>query len=116
MNERLEKMNAVAVGIDALICELTARIRALERLNSIAPPGCCGPDLIVVLSMRQRQVMDLIVAGYMNKEIAWRLGISQRTVENHRATVMKKTGAKSLPDLIHLVMKSVPRREMLAVP
>src|SRR5260370_561601 len=50
----------------------------------------------------------LIVAGHLNKEIAWRLGISQRTVENHRATVMKKSGAKSLPDLIHLVMKSVP--------
>jgi two-component system CheB/CheR fusion protein len=63
---------------------------------------------IAGLTSRQRQVMDLIVAGHLNKEIAWRLGISQRTVENHRATVMKKTGAKSLPDLIHLVMKSVP--------
>ena len=63
---------------------------------------------IAGLTLRQRQVMDLIVAGHLNKEIAWRLGISQRTVENHRATVMKKTGAKSLPDLIHLVMKSVP--------
>ena len=49
--------------------------------------------------------MDLVVAGHMNKEIAWRLGISQRTVELHRANVMKKTGAKSLPDLIQLVIR-----------
>jgi two-component system CheB/CheR fusion protein len=56
------------------------------------------------LTMRQRQVMDEVIAGHANKEIAARLGISQRTVENHRAAVMTRTKASSLPDLIRLVM------------
>jgi two-component system CheB/CheR fusion protein len=82
---------------------LTSRERqAMDQIVAVTAQRIAG------LTARQRQVMDLIVAGHLNKEIAWRLGISQRTVENHRATVMKKTGAKSLPDLIHLVMKSVP--------
>jgi len=67
---------------------------------------------IAGLTSRQRQGMDLIVAGYSNKEIAWRLGISRRTVENHRATVMERTGAKSLPDLIYLAMKSLPAESL----
>jgi two-component system CheB/CheR fusion protein len=67
---------------------------------------------IAALTPRQRQIMDLIVCGYSNKEIAWRLGISRRTVENHRATVMERTGAKSLPDLIYLAMKSLPAESL----
>jgi two-component system CheB/CheR fusion protein len=51
------------------------------------------------LTSRQRQIMDLVLAGQPSKNIAADLGISQRTVENHRASIMKKTGSKSLPAL-----------------
>ncbi len=51
------------------------------------------------LTARQRQIMDLVLAGHPSKNIAADLGISQRTVENHRASIMKKTGSKSLPAL-----------------
>ena len=54
------------------------------------------------LTNRQREILGLVVAGHPNKEIAARLGINQRTVESHRAIVMKKTGAKSLADLVRL--------------
>ena len=54
---------------------------------------------IAALTPRQHQVMDFVLAGHPSKNIAADLGISQRTVENHRAAVMHKMGAKSLPEL-----------------
>jgi two-component system response regulator FixJ len=57
------------------------------------------------LSARQRQVMDLAVKGYSNKEIAQELGISPRTVETYRAWVMEKTGARNLADLVRFAMR-----------
>jgi two-component system CheB/CheR fusion protein len=56
------------------------------------------------LTPRQRQIMDLVLAGQSSKNIAADLGISQRTVENHRASIMKKTGSKSLPALARLAL------------
>jgi two-component system CheB/CheR fusion protein len=56
------------------------------------------------LTLRQRQVMDLVIAGHPSKNIAVDLGISQRTVDNHRAAVMKKTGSKSLPALVRTAL------------
>ena len=56
------------------------------------------------LTLRQRQIMELVLAGHHSKNIAADLGISQRTVENHRAAIMKKTGSKSLPALARLVL------------
>ncbi|WP_370678271.1 CheR family methyltransferase [Pleomorphomonas sp. PLEO] len=56
------------------------------------------------LTSRQHQIMDLVLAGHPSKNIAADLGISQRTVENHRAAIMKKTGARSLPELARLAV------------
>ena len=59
---------------------------------------------IAGLTQRQRQVMELVLAGQPSKIIAADLSISQRTVENHRASIMKKTGSKSLPALARLAL------------
>ena len=56
------------------------------------------------LTPRQHEIMDMVLAGQPSKNIAADLGISQRTVENHRAAIMKKTGAKSLPALARLAL------------
>ena len=56
------------------------------------------------LTMRQRQIMELVLAGSASKKIAMQLGISQRTVENHRASIMQRTGATSLPALARLAL------------
>jgi two-component system CheB/CheR fusion protein len=56
------------------------------------------------LTARQRQILDLVLAGHPSKNIATDLGISQRTVENHRAAIMRKTGSKSLPALVRTAL------------
>jgi two-component system CheB/CheR fusion protein len=56
------------------------------------------------LTARQQTIMEMVLAGNPSKNIAADLGISQRTVENHRASIMKKTGAKSLPALARLAL------------
>ena len=80
--------------------------RALARESSPnrSPSAQAAAERLAGLTVRQQQVMDQVIAGHANKEIAARLGISQRTVENHRAAVMTRTKASSLPDLIRLVM------------
>jgi two-component system response regulator FixJ len=57
------------------------------------------------LTPREREVMDLVVAGHMNKVIAYRLKIAVRTVEIHRARVMQKTGARSLSELVRMAIE-----------
>jgi FixJ family two-component response regulator len=59
------------------------------------------------LTAREKEVMDLLVDGAPNKVIAQDLGISERTVEIHRARVMRKTGADSLARLVRMVAKLV---------
>jgi|SRR5580700_4419880 two-component system response regulator FixJ len=57
-----------------------------------------------LLSAREREVLEGLVAGLPNKTIAYDLGISARTVEAHRARVMDKMQARSLPELVRLAM------------
>lgn len=56
------------------------------------------------LTNRQSEILELVLNGYPSKNIAADLGISQRTVENHRAAIMKKTGSKSLPELVRVTL------------
>ena len=56
------------------------------------------------LTPREREILDLVVAGKRNKEIAGELGISQSTVEAHRAKVMEKMQAESLSDLMRMML------------
>ena len=57
------------------------------------------------LSARQRQVMELAASGLSSKEIARQLEISAKTVENHRAWVMERIGARNLAELVRIAMK-----------
>ncbi len=52
------------------------------------------------LTPRERQIMALVTAGLMNKEVAFKIGISEMTVKIHRGHAMRKMGTKSLADLV----------------
>ena len=58
------------------------------------------------LTAREREVAELVAAGLPNKEVAYRLGISQRTVEGHRARAMHKLGVRTLPELVRLSLSA----------
>ncbi|WP_421476103.1 CheR family methyltransferase [Agrobacterium tumefaciens] len=61
---------------------------------------------LATLTRKQRQILDRIVQGQANKIIAADLKLSQRTVENHRASIMRRTKSASLPALLRLVLNA----------
>ena len=100
------------IGRADLIASVETGARPGARFQQAPCRMAGGRDRIGTLTSRQRQIMDLVLAGYPSKNIASDLGISQRTVENHRASIMKKTGSKSLPALARLAIAAAwpPRR------
>lgn len=54
------------------------------------------------LTPRERQVFGLVASGLINKEVAWELGVCEKTIKVHRARVVEKMAARSLPDLVRM--------------
>jgi two-component system CheB/CheR fusion protein len=90
--------------------ELLASIDlALERTRDSAKGFAsreAAATCLAGLTSRQREILDLVLAGHPSKNIAADLGISQRTVENHRAAIMHRTGSKSVPALVRFALAS----------
>lgn len=89
--------------------EMLAAMEALARNRDagLGPaPALRGAATarIAALSARERQVLALVLEGCPSKNIAADLGVSQRTVENHRAAIRRKMGVRSLAHLVRLVM------------
>jgi len=83
----------------------TAICEAIERSDTALREAAkvrVIQDRYETLSLREREVMALVVAGKMNKQIAADLRISQITVKAHRRKVMEKTKADSLADLVRI--------------
>ena len=82
--------------------------RALEEDAKCAGQTAAQSEIaarLAKLSPREREVLDLVVAGKMNKTIADVMNISIKTVEAHRAKVMEKMSARSLAELVQAVIK-----------
>ena len=86
-----ELIDAITAGIDrdrAQRHEAEALGDVQRRLESLTP--------------REREVMALVIMGRLNKQIAADLGVSEVTVKVHRGQIMRKMGARSLPDLVRM--------------
>jgi DNA-binding CsgD family transcriptional regulator len=119
------EVGPVTLGVTVTIVAANAHREAVASSDAAAPEpyasgaGTAGRRLIADdhtrfaigdpahrhgLTARQQQILSLVLAGQPSKNIAADLGISQRTVENHRAAIMQRTGATSLPALARLAI------------
>jgi FixJ family two-component response regulator len=78
-----------AIGLSRAALGHEAKLRALR-------------ESYASLTIRERQVMELVASGLLNKQVGMRLGISEITVKAHRGRVMQKMGADSLADLVKI--------------
>jgi len=78
-----------ALALSAQVMEANEKVQPLR-------------DNYASLSRREREVMELVVSGLLNKQVAGELGISEITVKAHRGNLMRKMRADSLPDLVNM--------------
>jgi PAS domain S-box-containing protein len=91
---RPEQVLDALASAQATIRERAEQDQATERVKA----------LIAALPPRERDVLDGLLAGGTNKTIARDLGLSPRTVEAHRARIMERLGAQSLPELVQIAV------------
>ena len=100
-------------GDDVLLSAIRQAIeRSRAALDREAEIGAIR-DCYSSLTRRERQVMDLVVSGRLNKQVGGELGISEITVKAHRGKVMQKMKADSLPDLVKMAARLRLRRSPL---
>jgi two-component system, LuxR family, response regulator FixJ len=107
----VKAMRAGAVDFVEKPCPPSQIIDSVRRAIAQAPAKSVGDNARIEaiarfekLTRRERDVLNLVVAGDANKIIAHKLGISPRTVEIHRGRLMEKSHAQSLAELVRLAM------------
>jgi len=95
---------------EVLLASIRRALAAAEEASERAASLHEAEARIASLTEREREVLDLLAAGKANKVIAYELDISPRTVEIHRARVMEKMRAKSLAELVRMVVAIDERR------
>jgi two-component system response regulator FixJ len=87
-----------------ILASVEAALARLDAGGERDPTTVAAAAKLDLLSPREREVLEGLLAGLPNKSIAYDLAISPRTVEIHRARVMDKMGARSLSELIRLAL------------
>ena len=94
---------------EAIVTRVRDSIAAsAQHPETVAADGATAILAMVLLTRREREVLNHITAGASNKETGRRLGISPRTVEVHRAHIMDKVGARNAADLVRIVLRQGP--------
>jgi two-component system, LuxR family, response regulator FixJ len=91
-------------ALEAILDSLEVALLRLTTPDEEDPAKVAAAAKLALLSPRELQVLEGLLAGLPNKTIAYDLAISPRTVEIHRARVMDKMGARSLSELIRLAL------------
>lgn len=97
------------VRAQVLVASIRAALKVSESLDAQCRKSQAARTAVDTLTEREREVMHLVAQGRSNKEVARVLGISHRTVEIHRARVMRKTNARSEMDLFQLLQAAESR-------
>jgi two-component system, chemotaxis family, CheB/CheR fusion protein len=92
------------IGNGDLLACLARAIAVSKDANQRTAWQAAAVRQLAALTPRQREIMEMVLAGHPSKNIAADLHISQRTVENHRASIMRKAGVRSLPALARLAL------------
>ena len=79
-------------------------LEAGQRAQSRAAEAKAARDLLSLLTPREREILDQLVKGHANKVVAHQLGISPRTVEIHRASIMEKLHARNLSNVVRTAL------------
>jgi two-component system response regulator FixJ len=91
---------------EALLSSIANALEAAAARSSDQVAAQTARAALANLTAREREVADLLAAGETSKSAGRKLGISDRTVEVHRARVMEKMGARSLADLVRSLMRA----------
>ncbi len=94
------------ISADAILARVTDACAQSRQKGDLRAEVRQVTSRTAALTARQRQIMMMVVEGSPSKNIAADLNISQRTVEAHRAEIMRKMGARSLPALARMAMMS----------
>ena len=89
---------------DRMLQSVSDALAAGERAQSRAAEAKEARDLLSLLTPREREILDQLVMGHANKVVAHQLGISPRTVEIHRASIMEKLHARNLSNVVRTAL------------
>jgi len=94
------------VDADIFLTAIESAVARDSNLRSASSVRISVERSIASLTPRERQILDQIVDGRLNKQIAHDLGIAEKTVKVHRSRVMKKVGVRTVADLVRRIVET----------